>query len=215
MTVLKRTSIKNQVYELIKGRILNQTYGFGHKINMLELSQELGVSNSPIREALSILESEHLVVFKPNAGPSVIEINEQIFDEVETTAMVLLSGSYDQCIMQNVIPQVIRAMETCLAEQERLADNTDRESLFEFAKLSIVFDISIIKALNNATLNQLYDSFFNLLYMVVIYDHQKVGFDRRKSIEEHRLILNTIKAGDHDEVKKNIRLHFSRSLNLI
>ena len=41
MSTLKKTTMKEQVYDLIKGRILDQTYGFGDKINMLELSQEL------------------------------------------------------------------------------------------------------------------------------------------------------------------------------
>ena len=204
--------MKSQVYELLKERILNQTYGFGDKINMLELSQELEVSNSPIREALSILENEHLVVFKTNAGPSVIEIDEAIFDEVKGTATVLLLGSYDQCLRFGVIDKVIETMEDYLKKQEQLLQDESPESVFAFAKLSIAFDMSILRALENSTLNQLYDSFFNRLYMVVIYNHQHEGLDREQNLAEHRLILQAIKEGRHDDVKTHILNHFNRSV---
>ena len=212
MAVLKKTSMKQQVYELLRERILNQTYGFGEKINMLELSQELEVSNSPIREALSILENERLVVFKPNAGPSVIEIDEVIFDEVKSTATVLLMGSYEQCVAFGVLDEVIASMESYLEQQERLLDDHSPESLYQFANLSIAFDVTILKALKNSTLNQLYDSFYNRLYMVVIYNHQHEGLDRNQNIKEHRLILQAIKDGRHDDVKKHILSHFNRSV---
>ena len=204
--------MKSQVYELLRTRILNQTYGFGEKINMLELSQELEVSNSPIREALSILESEHLVVFKPNAGPSVIEIDEDIFDEVKGTATVLLLGSYDQCVAFGVLDRVIASMEDYLEKQEVLLGDDSPDSLYRFADLSIAFDMSILKALENSTLNQLYDSFFNRLYMVVIYNHQHEGLDREQNIAEHRLILQAIKEGRHQDVKNHIVNHFNRSV---
>ena len=215
MAVLKKTSMKHQVYELLRERILNQTYGFGEKINMLELSQELEVSNSPIREALSILENERLVVFKPNAGPSVIEIDEVIFDEVKSTATVLLMGSYEQCVAFGVLDEVIASMESYLEQQEQLLDDHSPESLYKFADLSIAFDVTMLKALKNSTLNQLYDSFFNRLYMVVIYNHQHEGLDRNQNIAEHRLILQAIKDGRHDDVKKHILSHFNRSVTKI
>ena len=182
---------------------------------MLELSQELEVSNSPIREALSILENERLVVFKPNAGPSVIEIDEVIFDEVKSTATVLLMGSYEQCVAFGVLDEVIASMESYLEQQEQLLDDHSPESLYKFADLSIAFDVTMLKALKNSTLNQLYDSFFNRLYMVVIYNHQHEGLDRNQNIAEHRLILQAIKDGRHDDVKKHILSHFNRSVTKI
>lgn len=67
MGVLKKVSIKDQVYELIKNCILQQTYQLGEKNIMLELGKELEVSSSPVREALSLLEREGLITFTPYA----------------------------------------------------------------------------------------------------------------------------------------------------
>lgn len=205
--------MKEQVYGLIKGRILDQTYAFGEKINMLELAQELGVSNSPIREALSILESERLVSFVPNAGPSVIRIDSKIFQEVQQTAKILLIGSYEQCLQQNLIPELICEMEKFLFLQKRLIDADPAESEHEFARLSIEFDVSLIKIFRNETLESLYSAFFNLLFLVVLYDHQMFDTDRAANVLEHENILNAVKQGNADEVKRLIAAHFNRSIN--
>lgn len=213
MGILKKITMKEQVYGLIKGRILDQTYAFGEKINMLELAQELGVSNSPIREALSILESERLVSFVPNAGPSVIRIDSKIFQEVQQTAKILLIGSYEQCLQQNLIPELICEMEKFLFLQKRLIDADPAESEHEFARLSIEFDVSLIKIFRNETLESLYSAFFNLLFLVVLYDHQMFDTDRAANVLEHENILNAVKQGNADEVKRLIAAHFSRSIN--
>lgn len=213
MGILKKITMKEQVYGLIKERILDQTYTFGEKINMLELAQELGVSNSPIREALSILESERLVSFVPNAGPSVIRIDSKIFQEVQQTAKILLIGSYEQCLQQNLIPELICEMEKFLFLQKRLIDADPAESEHEFARLSIEFDVSLIKIFRNETLESLYSAFFNLLFLVVLYDHQMFDTDRAANVLEHENILNAVKQGNADEVKRLIAAHFSRSIN--
>ena len=54
---LKRISMRDQVYEIIKNRILSREYSLGEPINIVHLSKELGISNTPIREALSQLET--------------------------------------------------------------------------------------------------------------------------------------------------------------
>ena len=51
MGELIRVSMKQQIYEIVKGRIMDQTYPLGLPVNIVSLSKEFGVSNTPIREA--------------------------------------------------------------------------------------------------------------------------------------------------------------------
>ena len=213
MATFKKITMKEQVYHLIKERILDQTYGFGEKINMLELSQELGISSSPISEALSVLESERLVTFTPNAGPSVIKIDNEIFEEAKQTAIILLLGSYNQCVAQDRIPSLITEMEASLAYQKSLIQDTSSDSHNKFARASIEFDFSMIKVLENKTLDGLYQWFFSTLLLIVLYNHQQYNTDRSKNVAEHENILKAIKSGNYDEVKKHYYMHFSRYLD--
>ena len=79
---IQRITVKDQIYEIVREKILTQEYELGSKINMLELSKELNVSNTPIREALSMLERDGLIINKPNAGPSVVDFTESSFKTV-------------------------------------------------------------------------------------------------------------------------------------
>ena len=58
MRKIKKNTMKNQAYEIIRKKILNQSYIPGEKISIASLTEELQISNTPIREALSMLE-EH------------------------------------------------------------------------------------------------------------------------------------------------------------
>ncbi len=210
MSAFKKTTMKEQVYHLIKERILNQTYAFGEKINMLELSQEFGISNSPIREALSLLESERLVTFIPNVGPSVVNIDAAFFEETKQAAIVFLLGGYDQCLQHNRVPELISEMEDCLSRQKKLIHDQSTESSNKFARISVEFDLSLVKVLQNQILDHLYSYFFNLLLLVTLYNHQLNNPDREKNIAEHELILDAVKSGNFEEVKKSFYAHYNR-----
>ncbi len=60
MSKLRRSSMREQCYEIIKEKIFRQVYDLGEDINILALSNELSVSNTPVREALSRLEADGL-----------------------------------------------------------------------------------------------------------------------------------------------------------
>ena len=60
MPQLQRLSLKAQVYEIIRQKILQQEYALGEKINIDTVADELKISNSPIREALMMLSQDGL-----------------------------------------------------------------------------------------------------------------------------------------------------------
>lgn len=214
MSLLKKVTMKDQIYTLIKERIFDQTYKQGEKINMLELSQELGVSNSPIREALSQLESEGLIVFTPNAGPKVVTIDEVLFEEVQETARVLLLGCYEQCLEKNLIEDLISLTEDYLEKQRALQEDVRPENEAEFARLAIGFDTAVIKVIGNKTLERLYSAFFNQLFLVVLYEHIHSSIERKENVRQHQAILDAVKSGDHEEVRRCIYMHFDRHMDL-
>ena len=85
MTAITKTSMKDQVYQIIKEKIFTLEYNFGDTINISALSSELGVSNTPIREALSRLEVEGLVTSTLNSKVQVIDITEDLYKDIDHT----------------------------------------------------------------------------------------------------------------------------------
>ena len=117
MRKIKKNTMKNQAYEIIRKKILNQSYIPGEKISIASLTEELQISNTPIREALSMLEEHGLVEITPNSGFKMKQFTQESFNELTDAFVGLLLGGYRMCIMKKKIPQLLEAMEEQLNKQ--------------------------------------------------------------------------------------------------
>lgn len=205
----RKESITDQVYEIIKAQILNQTYSFGSKLNINKLANELNVSNTPIREAIYKLEKDGFTEFNPNSGPKVVDMDESRFNEIVETTLVLLIGGYKLCLLKNKIPKLINLMEESLQQQKNIID---RGSEQEYANASVSFEECILLALDNCKLCSIYNSLFDLLILAVLYDHKNSKLDRYASIQDHEKILSALKQNNKEEFVTLLRKHYSRNV---
>ena len=74
--------LRVQVFKAIENAVLNGEYKEGDSLNELKISAELGVSRTPVREALMQLELEGLVKNIPNKGAVVIGISEKDIEDI-------------------------------------------------------------------------------------------------------------------------------------
>ena len=77
MATWGKTSIKDSTYEIIKSKILHEEYKMGEPLNLTQLEKELGISNTPIREAISALVSEGLLVSFHNSRVHVVTFKDK------------------------------------------------------------------------------------------------------------------------------------------
>ena len=82
-------SLKDKAYEIIKERILTGAYEPNAMLNEIALSEELGISRTPIREALSDLEHEMLVTVLPKKGTKVSEIDLDVVRDIFQVRMLI------------------------------------------------------------------------------------------------------------------------------
>lgn len=83
MTVIKRLSLVDQVYEKIRERIVFLEIPFGSKLNVSKLQEEYGVSSTPVREALNRLRNDGLIEIENNVGARVIDFTEDDVRQVQ------------------------------------------------------------------------------------------------------------------------------------
>ncbi|MBQ6622159.1 MAG: GntR family transcriptional regulator [Mogibacterium sp.] len=204
---LVRKPVKEQVYDIIKSRILEGEIELGERINILTLSKEFNVSNSPIREALSMLERDGLIEITPNAGYRVLTFSQELFFSIEQSVKALLYGSYALTMDLGRQDVLIEMLEQALEAQTAVYKDCERH---KYVRLSMRFDASFVRATGNAHLNKMYDEIENIFYLVVLYDYSFLEGERLPIIEEHRQILNAVKAGDHTRVGELIEKHYSR-----
>ena len=79
---LNKTTLSGQIYDILRQDILTQRIRLGEKLTLKHLQERFGVSSTPIREALTRLAEEELVVSYSNIGVNVISIGEQDLKEL-------------------------------------------------------------------------------------------------------------------------------------
>lgn len=205
--IIRKDTLKDQAYKLIRDKIFTQEISFGSWLNVAELSRELGISNSPIREAISMLETDGLIVNVPNCGFHVISFNKIMFDENSQAISVILRGCCDE-LMRNG-----RGAELAIILKERLtiqkSKNTGKVT-FEYANAAIDFDRSFVEACDNKMLNLMFQSKFNLLVLSVIKAYEDNDSEIDNNINQHEKILAAVEANDRIQTLDLIHSHFDK-----
>lgn len=204
---IKKITVKQQAYNIIKNDILSGKYKLGEKINIDSLSRQLGISNSPIREALNSLEKEGLVTNTPNAGTRVIELSEEYMIEINESVYALLSGGFDLCIANNTTDLLLEQMEKALQVQNKVLES---KKYHDFVEASINFDRCFLTATKNKRLVSIYDSLYGVFFLAVIHEHENRNLNRQKNINEHIEIMSAIKNSSPEDVKKLIYKHLDK-----
>ncbi|MDD3902580.1 MAG: GntR family transcriptional regulator [Sphaerochaeta sp.] len=87
--MLDKRSLVDQVYETMRNDILQLRFPLGSRINVNELQTKIGVSCTPIREAVNRLQLEGLISYKNNFGASVLSLDVHDVEEIQELAMTL------------------------------------------------------------------------------------------------------------------------------
>ncbi|MDR1125197.1 MAG: GntR family transcriptional regulator [Deltaproteobacteria bacterium] len=201
----KLHSIKEQTYEIIKNKILTQEFPLGSRINIGELSRELSVSNSPIREALSQLEKQGLVITTRNSGTNVVSLSLRDRYEHAQMLLFLMLGAYDYCRASGRTGKLIEKMEPVLARQKEFFAV---QAVYEYTEQATGFDRCIIEATDNQYLLDLFDDQAPLFFLGSLFGHQEGESDWLVSMRQHEVILRAIKNGDHALVMETLRAHY-------
>lgn len=152
------TTSAASAYAEIKKRILNNEYGAGTTVSFQDLSQLLGMSRTPIRDALIRLEKEGLVELAPRQGFRVLPLSPQDMLEVyqilaglESVAIhILVERGLDHEAAARLLSPVL-AMEAAL----------ERKDLDSWAAADAAFHRALIDLARNTRLSQTTDQFFD------------------------------------------------------
>lgn len=207
--MIQRTdTLRDQAYRLIREKIIRQELLFGERLSVAKLSREFGISNSPIREAISLLETDGLVENRPNYGFHVIDFNDETFHDLAQSIHVLLSGCYDEIIRRGYLDDLTIALEEAFKIQ---SDNFHRDFDYEYVCIAIDFDRCFVEATKNDMLSNLFDGLFNLLVLCTLSAYTSGDDGVKENLEEHRAILAAVKNRDHELVKDLLDSHYDKS----
>lgn len=206
---IQRTFVRQEAYVKLRNWILDGTLAPGLKLRDKELAGQLGVSRTPIREALLRLEDEGLVQTKPNRSTLVSSIDFHnafhLYSIVWTLEQLALSqafGSITEDHLQMMIEANERFLQNMKARNRLAALEADNDFHSVYVKLS-----------KNTELDKVISEIKNKLKRLDLYYFEKVK-DAALSYDEHLGIIEALKQKDLSQataaVERNWKNSFSR-----
>lgn len=190
-------SLRGQVFDKIRSDILNGKYKRGEELVESSIGKELGISRTPVREAIRQLELEGLVQLVPNKGAFVTGISEKDVRDIYLIR-ARLEGLAARMAAKNITPELLGAMEETVVLSEYHAKKEHYEQVCE---MDSKFHKLLYKASGSRILEHTLTDFHQYVQRVRMASIMK---KRRmeKSNDEHDAILTAIR--EHDEEKAEL-----------
>ncbi len=199
-------SLREVVYRQIKEAIFSGRLEPGRRIVEQNLSDELGVSRSPVREALRRLEREGLVEASPRRGVSVAAPTVREVMHVYTIREVL-EGLAARLAACNVDDDAVAAMARILV---RMEDAVRRGDIKAASRADTQFHARLLDATDNERLVDLTSQLADLVRRVRAAVLAEPG-RAEAVVGEHRAILEALAARDPESAERHMRAHVRRA----
>lgn len=198
-------SLGGRVFQKIREDILNGKYKENDELRENTIGKELGVSRTPVREALRQLELEGLVTIIPNRGAYVTGISHKdIWDIYVIRSM--LEGLCARWAAENITDAQLDELEETILLSEFQMKKESGFSAEQVAALDGRFHSILYEASGSRILDHVLTDFHN--YVQTARRSSVVSEDRaRKSIREHRQILRAIKDRDEEMAEQLANEH--------
>ena len=199
-------SLRIRVFNAVENAILDGEYKDGDSLNELRLSKELGVSRTPVREALMQLELEGLVKNVPNKGAVVIGVTEQDIHDIYEIR-IRIEGLAARLCAENITDDELRALEQIVDLQEFYLLKNDTEQIW---KLDGDFHKIIYDASRSRPLRFTLSNFHNYIKKARDISVRTQG-RAEKTVAEHRAILDAVKARNGELSEKLTAEHIANA----
>ncbi|MBQ5335537.1 MAG: GntR family transcriptional regulator [Oscillospiraceae bacterium] len=199
-------SLRIRVFNAIENAILDGEYKDGDSLNELRLSKELGISRTPVREALMQLELEGLVRSVPNKGAVVVGVTEKDIHDIYEIR-IRIEGLAARLCAENITEEELHALEQIVDLQEFYLLKNDTEQIW---KLDGDFHKIIYDASRSRPLRFTLSNFHNYIKKARDISVQTEG-RAEKTVAEHRAILDAIKAHNSELAEQLTAKHISNA----
>jgi len=207
LTKITHRSVSTEVYERLKESVLDGTLPPGTRLVETHIAEQLGVSRSPVREAFLLLESDGLIVNKPNEGVLVRELSDEEIWEIYT-ARIVLEGYLARLAAERATAEDIERLHDAL---ERLLDAVNRDDFPAAAKA----DFRLHRLIWHISGHELlYDILSKLEIQVRRFMNPQPRFwddSLHNLFENHRDIVQAIADGDPQGARVQVERHIEWS----
>ena len=200
-TVVKSLPFHLQIYDILKKKILSGEIGIGERLYENKISQELGVSRSPVREALRILEQDELVVVTP---PGLI-VNPMEYKDMEEVYQCRMGVEpfAAKLAAERLSTEELKEL-TSLVEQAKAYHA--RKQYDKVIEVNTDFHDLIVGTCGNDRLKSIIKKIQSL---IILSRHAEFQCYQRNEdyLMEHEQVLEALLSRNGDEAERRLRQH--------
>ena len=209
-------TLKQHAYQVIREKLLNGEFDPGGRLSDDALARELGISRSPVREAISQLSTEGLVTHRPRSGayvrePTPDELRElyEIREALEAKAAGMAAERMDEnqvAELQQLCDQMRKLAVRCRKRKDRIADASLTD---QFLANDLEFHLAILRGAQNQRMLQMVHD-FKLMTRVfgnvsVVHNLEIIA----RSYRHHVTVLKAIRSRDSAAAMEWMTRHIS------
>lgn len=194
--------LRDIVFKTLREAIITGDLQPGERLMEIKLANELGVSRTPVREAIRKLELEGLVIMTARKGAEVAPINEKDLREVLEIRKSLESLACELAC-RNVKEADVRSLRQINREIEEAVEAEDIERI---TKKDVEFHEAINLITDNRRLIQMLHQLKEHIFRYR-FEYIKEMKNKRTIVDEHNRIIDSIAARDQERASREIGLH--------
>lgn len=215
------TLLPEKIYNHLRTKLLAGELPPGARLDYKKISTEMGVSTTPVREAMGKLASEGLVELVPRAGAIVRKLGSQeavqlygVREAIETYAAAKAAEKISEARLQHLDKLLIKMRALISRSFSPTSKLMTGDNLSEFLQSDLSFHMTIIEAAGNPRLTKLAgDSHIHSrIFGVERFGHNQELMEEADQI--HLSIFAALKSHDAARASKLISQHIQRSLEL-
>lgn len=195
------------IHDALKRAILSGQFGPSERINQEQIARELGVSRTPVREALHSLAREGLVELQPRRGAFVSAFGDREVSEIyEVRGLLEPYAAAAACV--RATPAQIELVRRLADEIER-ATSSDMERAFT---LNREFHQRLCEPCDNRLLMTLLEAVWSQQVALSIFAFQRQSAEAmRRTYAQHREIVEAFAARDSERTRESVHGHIAEA----
>ncbi len=201
-----RTSVRTQVRRILRAQVASGELQPGEIYSAVVLAKRLGVSATPVREAMLDLASAGLVEAERNRGFRILTVSPEDLDEI-VTLRIWLEVPAMSAVIEHADDDEIEALAPLARD---IVDAAKRRDVSDFLVADHVFHTDLLRLARNDRLIRLVSDLRDQTQLLGLHRMGRAGqLDR--SAKEHVRLLDAIRARDVDAAQAIMRAHLEHA----
>lgn len=199
-------SLAKLAYKALLASIFSGELNSGVIYNEMALAKELGISRTPVREALLELSGQGLVTFLPRKGITINHFSRQDMVEIFEIRRAIESAAVGK-VAELSPPLDLKPIEKTLSDQRKAAGKKDLEA---FLAADRAFHILFCELTGNRRMKEIMENVRNLIHLMSLRA-LRIPVRVEAVLEEHEGVIEAVKQGDAQAARKAILHHLEVS----